>query len=197
MLRGPNGEGEHGALWQEAEWREGDGEWEEGVGGLFINTVEAPRRRNNCIVSRTGDKIVVNVGIDSCAAASGANSVHECETVQDDPDRTYESTSDHRLKDHGHKVLAGRANGRGDILKVKCRAAPVCKTLLCASELVDQVVRVVFDRDIAGNDISHMIAKKTGHMVKAMRQDKVYSFPTHLESGAASAGFTRPGARRL
>ena len=59
------------------------------------------------------------------------------------------------------------------------RVAPVSRTLMSLSQMVEQGIKVVFD-STAGKDSSHMVIKKCGVKIPLVKKNKVCVLPWHV-----------------
>ena len=74
------------------------------------------------------------------------------------------------------------------------QVAAVNKVLCAASYLVDNDMRVIFDRcDITGVDTSHILLKKTGETIKMKRERNVWTIDAFVEEEDTLSSFHRQG----
>ena len=92
---------------------------------------------------------------------------------------TYYTATKEPIVDEGLQVVKGRAHGEGPVLTARFRVAPVSRTLMALSQMVDQGIRLVFD-SVDGHDASYMVIKKTGYKIPLVRKNKVYTLPIAL-----------------
>ena len=121
--------------------------------------------------------------------------------------RTYRTACDTRVKDEGEKSVFGFVPGSNTATGAKFRVGNITKCPMSVADMNDKGMRVVFDQDDRGNDISHAPHKATGEKVLFSRKGKIFNFEIdvlpHAEALAASRARTRgksgPGrqAKRL
>ena len=93
---------------------------------------------------------------------------------------TYYTATKEPISDEGLQIVEGRAHGNGTTLVRRFRVAPVCRTLMSLSQMVEQGIKVVFD-STAGKDSSHMVIKKCGVKIPLVKKNKVYVFAVACE----------------
>ena len=156
---------------------------EEGLDAFFV-----------CALSKqsVGSKgeTVIDVGIDSCAAASVIpRGLLQLPVRRDGRGSTYYTATKEPISDEGLQVVEGRAHGDGPTLVGRFRVAPVSRTLMSLSQMVEQGIKVVFD-STAGKDSSHMVIKKCGVKIPLVKKNKVYVLPWHV---IGTSDFSRRG----
>ena len=93
---------------------------------------------------------------------------------------TYYTATKEPISNEGLQIVEGRAHGDGSTLVGRFRVAPVSRTLMSLSQMVEQGIRVVFD-STAGKDSSHMVIKKCGVKIPLAKKNKVYVLPWHVK----------------
>ena len=156
---------------------------EEGLGAFFV-----------CALSKQGvgskGETVIDIGIDSCAAASVIpRGLLQLPVRRDGRGGTYYTATKEPISDEGLQVVEGRAHGDGPTLVGRFRVAPVSRTLMSLSQMVEQGIKVVFD-STAGKDSSHMVIKKCGVKIPLVKKNKVYVLPWHV---IGTSDFSRRG----
>ena len=127
---------------------------EEGLGAMFVCGLSKQR------VGSKGETII-DIGIDSCAAASVIpRDLLQLPVRRDGRGGTYYTATKEPISDEGLQVVEGLAHGDGPTLVERFRVASVSRTLIL-SQMVEQGIKVVSD-STAGKDSSHMVIKKCG-----------------------------------
>ena len=141
---------------------------------------------------RVGSKgeTVIDIGIDSCAAASVIpRGLLQLPVRRDGRGDTYYTATKEPISDEGLQIVEGRAHGDGPTLVGRFRVASVSRTLMSLSQMVEQGIKVVFD-NTAGKDSSHMVIKKCGVKIPLVKKNKVYVLPWHVKG---TSDFSRRG----
>ena len=87
--------------------------------------------------------------------------------------KTYSCADGTTIGDEGERTIIGKVRGRGKHAAMRFRVTQVARGLLCVAELVDQGMKIVFDKE-KGIDISHMVDKRTGEHIPVDRRLKTY-----------------------
>ena len=128
---------------------------EEGLGAMFVCALSKQRVGSN-------GETVIYIGIDSCAAASVIpRGLLQLPVRRDGRGGTYYTATKEPISDEGLQIVEGRAHGDGPTLVGRFRVAPVSRTLMSLSQMVEQGIKVVFD-STSGKDSSHIVIKKCG-----------------------------------
>ena len=133
----------------------------------------------------------IDIGIDSCAAASVIpRGLLQLPVRRDGRGGTYYTATKEPISDEGLQIVEGRAHGKGPTLVGRFRVAPVSRTLMSLSQMVEQGIKVVFD-STAGKDSSHMVIK-CGVKIPLVKNNKVYVQPWHAKG---TSDFSRRGSK--
>ena len=153
------------------------------LGAMFVCALSKQRVGSN-------GETVIDIGIDSCAAASVIpRGLLQLPVRRDGRGGTYYTATKEPISDEGLQIVEGRAHGDGTTLVGRFRVAPVSRTLMSLSQMVEQGIRVVFD-STAGKDSSHMVIKKCGVKIPLVKRNKVYVLPWHVKG---TSDFSRRG----
>ena len=156
---------------------------EEGLGAMFVCSLSKQR------VGSKGET-VIDIGIDSCAAASVIpRGLLQLPVRRDGRGGTYYTATKEPISDEGLQIVEGRAHGDGPTLVGRFRVASVSRTLMSLSQMVEQGIKVVFD-STAGKDSSHLVIKKCGVKIPLVKKNKVYVLPWHVKD---TSDFSRRG----
>ena len=156
---------------------------EEGLGAFFVYAL------SNQGVGSKGET-VLDIGIDSCAAASVIpRGLLQLPVRRNGRGGTYYTATKEPISDEGLQVVEGRVHGDGPTLVGRFRVAPVSRTLMSLTQMVEQGIKVVFD-STAGKDSSHMVIKKCGVKIPLVKKNKVYVLPWHA---IGTSDFSRRG----
>ena len=131
-----------------------------------------------CVGSK--GETVIDIGIDSCAAASVIpRGLLQLPVRLDGRGDTYYTATKEPIADEGLQIVEGRAHGDGPTLVGRFQVASVSRTLMSLSQMVEHGIKVVFD-STAGKDSSHMLIKKCGVKIPVVTKNKVYVLPWHV-----------------
>ena len=156
---------------------------EEGLGAMFVCSLSKQRVGSN-------GETVIDIGIDSCAAASVIpRGLLQLPVRRDGRGGTYYTATKEPISDEGLQIVEGRAHGDGPTLVGRFRVASVSRTLMSLSQMVEQGIKVVFD-STAGKDSSHLVIKKCGVKIPLVKKNKVYVLPWHVKD---TSDFSRRG----
>ena len=156
---------------------------EEGLGAMFVCGLSKQRVGSN-------GETVIDIGIDSCAAASVIpRGLLQLPVRRDGRGDTYYTATKEPISDEGLQIVEGRAHGDGPTLVGRFRVASVSRTLMSLSQMVEQGIKVVFV-STAGKDSSHMVIKKCGVKIPLVKKNKVYVLPWHVKD---TSDFSRRG----
>ena len=156
---------------------------EEGLGAMFVCALS-----KQCVGSK--GETVIDIGIDSCAAASVIpRGLLQLPVRRDGRGDTYYTATKEPISDEGLQIVEGRAHGDGPTLVGRFRVASVSRTLMSLSQMVEQGIKVVFD-STAGKDSSHIVIKKCGVKIPLVKKNKVYVLPWHVKG---TSDFSRRG----
>ena len=126
---------------------------EEGLGAMFVCGLSKQRVGSN-------GETVIDIGIDSCAAASVIpRGLLQLPVRRDGRGGTYYTAKKQPISDEGLQIVEGLAHVDGPTLLGRFRVASVSRTFMSLSQVVEQGIKVVFD-STAGKDSSHMVIKK-------------------------------------
>ena len=129
---------------------------------------------------------VIDIGIDSCAAASVIpRGLLQLPVRRDGRGGTYYTATKELISDEGLQIV----EGDGPTLVGRFRVASVSRTLMSLSQMVEQGIKVVFD-STAGKDSSHLVIKKCGVKIPLVKKNKVYVLPWHVKD---TSDFSRRG----
>ena len=156
---------------------------EEGLGAMFVCGLSKQRVGSN-------GETVIDIGIDSCEAASVIpRGLLQLPVRRDGRGGTYYTATKEPISDEGLQIVEGLAHGNGPTLVGRFRVASVSRTLMSLSQMVEQGIKVVFD-STAGKDSSHMVIKKCGMKIPLVKKNKVYVLPWHVKG---TSDFSRRG----
>ena len=98
-----------------------------------------------------------------------------------------------RIKNEGETDFQFRTGG-GHEEEWTFQVADVNKALAAVADRVDAGYRVIFDRDEAtGADISHMIHKASGKVIRSIRNGNVWTIDAYVNPSHTNLGFGRRG----
>ena len=168
--------------------------------GLFVNGIFKDVPEISAF-DRPQPPKMVRMGIDSCAGVSVLPRAVCCDypAVPNSESKRgvcYKTANDQPVKDEGTRSLLGYPAGGRRLRGVHTRVADVHRALLCVAELVDGGQRVVFDKE-NGQDVSHMVDKKTGEILPMQRRNNVYEMDWEIVPWSETPTQARPpGGRR-
>ena len=95
---------------------------------------------------------------------------------------TYYTATKEPITDEGMQLLEGRAYCKGLMLKARLRIVKgVSRTLMSVSQMTDQGIKVVFQKDLkTQKDTSYIEILETGTRIPLLRKDRVYVIPWHV-----------------
>ena len=147
---------------------------EEGLGAMFVCGLSKLR------IGLNGET-VIDIGVDSCAAASVIpRGLLQLPVRRDGRGGTHYTVTKEPTSDEGLQIVQGLAHGDVPTLLGRLRVASVSRTLMSLSQMVEQGIKVVFN-STAGKDSSHMAIKKCGVKIPLVKKNKVYVLPWHVK----------------
>ncbi len=127
---------------------------------------------------------LVSIGVDSCAGVSvlPRKCCADYPLEASAPGRQgakYQVANGQHVKDEGTRTLYGYPAGSDKCGGFRFQVADVARPLMCVNDMLRHGSRVVFDME-DGQDISHIVHKKTGAVFHLTARNHVYDLKVDM-----------------